>query len=158
PAIPLYLWGLQGASRLRLRGAIPLAVVLGCILGALSMFAASMFLFPLFLAWTLLVAPENRKQFLLLLVFFGAGWLFMEAPTLVPAIIHGKSSHRAGWVVSALLPGQRSASTVLTLFVLENALPLVVALFALATQPSSTKSKLRYLLALLAIACLLYAG
>jgi hypothetical protein len=121
----MFLWALSGLSQTK--GVLKWlgAAGLGALLAATSIFAISLFFFPLWFLWIFVVRKEQRLPYGLLLLAFSCGWLAASAPTVWPTIVLAKSSHRSD--MGATLAGAGNSYQILFKLLQNNAIPLCIA-------------------------------
>lgn len=149
PGIPMFLWALSGLSQTR--GALKLLVAagLGGLLAATSIFAISLFFFPLWYLWILVVRKEQRLSYGLLALAFSCGWVAASAPMVWPTFLLAKSSHRSD--LGATLAGASNAYQTLFKLLENNAIPLFVAVTGWFVSRGYTRRSLTIAMALMAL-------
>lgn len=97
PGVPFILWALSKRDPQNI-GSHIVALALGVFFSICSHYKYTIFFFPLLGYWFLRVTPRKDFRFWLMIVFFGTGYIMMEAPVLWATYLYAPLSHRAQWV------------------------------------------------------------
>lgn len=129
--MPLSLWGLHRADRLRPLAGAACAAGLGALYALSSAYNLTLFFLPGVFLWCLFAAPLAGANRWRLPAAFTLGWLAGAFPALWAGLANAPYSHRASWPVFRPLPGGGRNRTALAFGMLrDNAAPLAVAILA----------------------------
>lgn len=129
--IPLSLWALHRADRLRPLAGTACAAGLGVLYALSSSYALTAFFLPGVFLWCLCVAPLSPGNRWRLPAAFALGWLVGASPFIWAGLLNAPLSHRAAWPAFRPIPGGGRDRSAFALGLLrDNAAPLAVAIIA----------------------------